>query len=99
MLSSDQRMINRQAEIISAHLDSIKRLNDSILKLQAERDHYKRNATFYLKIADLAKEHETIRDIWDQLVITMTMVDPSVKDWKLTPKDTDNPFDRMVGFR
>lgn len=91
-------MINRQAEIISSHLETIKRLNETILKLQAERDHYQRNATFYFKIADLAKEHDTIRDVWDQLVIAMTMIDPSVKDWKLKPVDTGTPYDRILRY-
>jgi hypothetical protein len=56
--------------------------------LQKELSKLRSSAGFYLFIVNMVKEHHALQSIWDDLVVTMRLIDP----------DLENKFNHITKF-
>jgi hypothetical protein len=77
--SPDQRMIDRQAEIITHNNKEFVRLHETIRRIEWEKEQLRAKAEMYDKIVSDVMKHEALQSIWNDLVVTMKMLDADKK--------------------
>lgn len=76
MISQEQRMIDKQAELISRLNSEIGTLKCRVNALQKEVNDAKEHAKIYLQIQELIREYPAMQADWDQFLTTMRMCAP-----------------------
>lgn len=71
----EQNMIRRQAEIISHNNDVIRQLHERVNQVETEKLSYQNDALMWRKVAKMVGENEQLQGIWDDLVVTMKLID------------------------
>lgn len=74
-LTPDERMIARQAQLISQLNENIRALKSSEEKLHIRMSEMEANHKMYLMIIKAVQEHPPLQSIWDELVTTMRLLE------------------------